>query len=96
MDRYLEKIIRKIIDMLNGIIRAAIEYGGDSGGAYCLDASQLISEMQGFLRWAGLNKTVGIMNESDWVRFYIKSDIVAEQEEKVVKIQGITSPSLEK
>lgn len=66
---------RAHIELLNEIIHEAIIHGGDSGGAYCVNDEDLIKKMKDYLNWTGLNKTVGIMNESGWIRFYLKSDI---------------------
>lgn len=66
---------RTHIDLLNRMIHEAIIHGGDHGGAYFINNEALIKEMRYYLNWTGLNKTVGIMDEDGWVRFYIKSDI---------------------
>ena len=66
---------RSHIDLINKIINEAIIHGGDSGGAYCMNNEGLIKQMRYYLNWTGLNKTVGIMDEDGWIRFYLKSDI---------------------
>ena len=65
-----------LIQKLNAIIKEAIEHGGDSGGAYFSNTEALILEMKYFLRWYGLDKNFGIMDENGWLRFYKKSDIL--------------------
>lgn len=65
-----------LIQRINGIIKEAIEHGGDSGGAYFSNGEGLIKEMKYFLRWSGLDKNYGIMDEDGWVKFYKKSHIV--------------------
>lgn len=65
-----------LIERINNIIQEAIEHGGDVGGAYYSNRDGLIREMRHFLRWAGLDKTFGIMDEKGWLKFYKKSHIV--------------------
>lgn len=61
---------------INKIINEAIDHGGDSGGAYYCNREGLIKEMSDLLRWTGLNKEYGIMDEGGRLRFYKKSNIV--------------------
>lgn len=64
------------VSQLNDIIDNAVIHGGDSGGAYFSNTDGLIGAMRYFLKWTGLNKTVGIMNNDGKIQFYIKSSIV--------------------
>ena len=65
-----------LINKINSMIKEAIEHGGDSGGAYFSNEEALTREMKYFLRWSGLDKDYGIMNEEGMLRFYKKSHIV--------------------
>lgn len=71
---------RIYIDYLNRIISEAIEHGGDSGGAYFTNRDGLVNAMKFFLKWTGLEKTVGIMDcDGQEIRFYLKRFITEEK-----------------
>lgn len=65
-----------LVKKINSMLDEAISHGGDSGGAYYSNRDGLIKEMRDFLKWSGLDKMFGIMDEGGVLRFYKKSNIV--------------------
>lgn len=74
-----EKNEKFFIEKLNRIIAEAIDHGGDNGGAYYTNRDRLIRAMRDLLKWTGMDKTVGIMDDGEVPRFFLKRHILPDE-----------------
>ena len=54
------------VEYLNKIIETAILYGGDTGGPYCMDVTDLANLIKAFMHHMGLDKEYVLVLDKDY------------------------------
>lgn len=58
-----EQANKYFIELLNDVIAAAIDHGGDTGGPYYSNADGLARAMFRLRDWMGLRNEIGVLND---------------------------------
>lgn len=76
-----EKANKHFVELINAVISAAIDHGGDTGGPYYSNSDRLAKAMFRLRDWMGLRDELGVLNDDGGcLQFFLIRHVQAETE----------------